>query len=151
MLLHNGNEEKSQHAHSSSSGFLATSGDIAMAQSSSSDEPRAMDGKTAPSCEEIEPFNINIPVFMERTFRMIDSISDDIVCWSRAGDSFIVKKASDTETLWRGQGLIVVRCCGPPGSDQPCHILLYVLPPHIRSFFLRRSQVFHVVLCFVVR
>lgn len=97
MLLHNGNEEKNQHGHSS--GFLAAPGARAVAQLSSSadDEPPEMDDKSAPACEEIEPFNINIPVFMERTFRMIDSVSDDIVCWSRAGDSFIVKKASDPE------------------------------------------------------
>lgn len=95
MLLHNGSEEKNQHGHSSS-GFLSTPGAGAVAQSSSDDGPREMDDRTAPACEEIEPFNINIPVFMERTFRMIDSVSDDIVCWSRAGDSFIVKKASDT-------------------------------------------------------
>lgn len=105
MLLHNGNEEKNHHGHGS--GFLAAPGAGAVAQSSSDDGPREMDDKTAPASEEIEPFNINIPVFMERTFRMIDSVSDDIVCWSRAGDSFIVKKASkflDRErerVMWR--------------------------------------------------
>lgn len=97
MLLHSGNEEKDQHAHSS--GFLDDPGARApVAQTSSDDRPRETDDKNAPACEEIEPFNINIPVFMERTFRMIDSVSDDIVCWSRAGDSFIVKKVSSIET-----------------------------------------------------
>lgn len=95
MLLHNGGDEKSPHGHSG--GFLsAPPGTSSVAQSSSDDGPREMDDQAAPACEEIEPFNINIPVFMERTFRMIDSVSDDIVCWSRAGDSFIVKKASNT-------------------------------------------------------
>ena len=41
-----------------------------------------------------EPSNANIPVFMERVLCMIDDLSDDVVCWSAAGDSFIVKKAS---------------------------------------------------------
>lgn len=100
MLLHNGHEEKDPHGHSG--GFLSAPGASAVAQSSSDDGPREMDDQSAPACEEIEPFNINIPVFMERTFRMIDSVSDDIVCWSRAGDSFIVKKASKYRAMmWR--------------------------------------------------
>lgn len=44
--------------------------------------------------EEMEPFNNNIPVFLDRTFRMIENVSNDIVCWSEAGDSFIIKQAS---------------------------------------------------------
>ncbi|CBJ33316.1 n/a [Ectocarpus siliculosus] len=41
---------------------------------------------------EIEPFNSKIPVFLERTFRLIDNTSDDIVSWSAGGDSFIIKQ-----------------------------------------------------------
>ncbi len=51
--------------------------------------------------ENEESPHINIPVFMERVLKMIEDLSDDIVCWSTAGDSFIVKKASPVvhETL----------------------------------------------------
>lgn len=122
MILHNGNEDKDQHGYSS--GFLAAPGASAVAHSPSDDEPREMDDKTAPACEEIEPFNINIPVFMERTFRMIDSVSDDIVCWSRAGDSFIVKKASNT---WGGDvemrlAFVELWSVRTAPKYQPCYI-----------------------------
>ena len=33
------------------------------------------------------------PVFTELLLRMIDQLSDDIVSWSTAGDSFIIKQA----------------------------------------------------------
>lgn len=44
--------------------------------------------------EDAKPFNnLNIPTFLDRTFRMIEATSNDIVCWSDRGDSFIIKKA----------------------------------------------------------
>ncbi|CAM9634610.1 unnamed protein product [Scytosiphon promiscuus] len=49
--------------------------------------------------EQMEPFNNNIPVFLDRTFRMIENISNDIVCWSEAGDSFIIKQVLVFEGL----------------------------------------------------
>lgn len=55
--------------------------------------------------EQIEPFSNKIPVFLDRTFRMIESISNDIVCWSEAGDSFIVKQAREREKQRRGGNL----------------------------------------------
>lgn len=36
----------------------------------------------------------HIPVFLDRTFRMIEDLPDDVLCWSEAGDSFIIKQAS---------------------------------------------------------
>lgn len=123
MLLHNGNEEKQHHQHGHSSGFLADPGARAVASSSSCAEPRDIDDKSAPACGEIEPFNINIPVFMERTFRMIDSVSDDIVCWSRAGDSFIVKKASNEMVEMRLRQLMRENHPPAPGSDQNMLVL----------------------------
>lgn len=48
--------------------------------------------------EKMEPFNIDVPVFLDRTFRMIESVSsksNNIACWSEAGDSFIIKQARD--------------------------------------------------------
>ena len=35
------------------------------------------------------------PVFIELLLRMIEQLSDDIVSWSIAGDSFIIKQASE--------------------------------------------------------
>lgn len=48
--------------------------------------------------ERVEPFNNNIPLFLDRTFRMIESVSDDIISWSEAGDSFIIKQVREYET-----------------------------------------------------
>lgn len=41
---------------------------------------------------EVDSFNNNIPVFLDRTCRMIENVPDDVVCWSEAGDSFIIKQ-----------------------------------------------------------
>ncbi|CAN0097995.1 unnamed protein product [Ectocarpus sp. 12 AP-2014] len=47
-----------------------------------------------------EPYNSNhIPVFLDRTFSFIEDASPDIVCWSEAGDSFIIKKVLAFEGL----------------------------------------------------
>lgn len=45
--------------------------------------------------EEEDSFNNNssIPVFLDRTFRMVENVPDEVVCWSDAGDSFIIKQA----------------------------------------------------------
>ncbi|CAM9252063.1 unnamed protein product, partial [Hapterophycus canaliculatus] len=37
-------------------------------------------------------FRNDVPVFLDQTFRMIENVPDNIVCWSRAGDSFIIKQ-----------------------------------------------------------
>ena len=37
------------------------------------------------------------PVFIELLLRMIEQLSDDIVSWSNAGDSFIIKQASERD------------------------------------------------------
>lgn len=62
-----------------------------------SDEPEpttaADSGANGP--QQMEPFINNIPVFLDRTFRMIESVSDDIVSWSDSGDSFIIKQARE--------------------------------------------------------
>lgn len=44
--------------------------------------------------QDVDSFNNNVPVFLDRTFRMIENVPDDVVCWSEAGDSFIIKQAS---------------------------------------------------------
>jgi len=41
------------------------------------------------------------PVFVELLFGMIDDLPDDIVSWSVAGDSFVVKQASEKRQRWR--------------------------------------------------
>jgi len=56
------------------------------------DQPFGDGGKAIAFQQENESSAINIPVFMERVLKMIEDLSDDIVCWSTAGDSFIVKK-----------------------------------------------------------
>lgn len=55
-------------------------------------------GSSAAACEassEVEPFISKIPVFLERTFRLIGNTSDDIVSWSAGGDSFIIKQVGN--------------------------------------------------------
>ncbi|CAM9501155.1 unnamed protein product, partial [Ectocarpus fasciculatus] len=42
------------------------------------EQPASEDETPAPSQVE-EPFNNNIPVFLDRTFRMVESVSDDVV------------------------------------------------------------------------
>lgn len=54
------------------------------------------DERMSAASQEIGVFN-HIPVFLERTFRMIEQAPDDIVCWSPAGDSFIVKQVRAQE------------------------------------------------------
>lgn len=39
----------------------------------------------------------HISIFLDRTFRMVETLPDDVICWSEVGDSIIVKQASDTE------------------------------------------------------
>jgi len=56
----------------------------------SADEEKPVGGGVS---EQLEPFN-NIPVFLDRTYRMVENVPDDIVSWSDAGDSFIIKQAS---------------------------------------------------------
>lgn len=33
-----------------------------------------------------------VPVFLDRTYTMVDTSSDDVVSWSEAGDSFIIRQ-----------------------------------------------------------
>lgn len=42
--------------------------------------------------QDADSFNNNIPVFLDRTFRMIENVPDDVLCWSAAGDSFMIKQ-----------------------------------------------------------
>lgn len=59
------------------------------------DEPARDGGK--PSLEEVEGLLNTIstpPVFADVLFKMIDEVSDDIISWSVAGDSVIIKEAS---------------------------------------------------------
>lgn len=43
------------------------------------------------------PETFNIPSFLERILKMIENVSDHIVCWSEAGDSFIIKQVSEQD------------------------------------------------------
>lgn len=49
------------------------------------------------SAQMMEPFNNDIAVFLDRTFRMIEAVPNDIVCWSEAGDSFKIKQVRQAE------------------------------------------------------
>ncbi|CAN0524190.1 unnamed protein product, partial [Scytosiphon promiscuus] len=33
-----------------------------------------------------------VPVFLDRTYTIVDTSSDDVVSWSEAGDSFIIRQ-----------------------------------------------------------
>lgn len=52
--------------------------------------------------QDVDSFNNNIPVFLDRTFRMIENVPDDVVCWSEAGDSFIIKQVCKSVRKRRG-------------------------------------------------
>lgn len=60
---------------------------------SSPSAPAAAPVGVAVACSpEIPSLSKNVPVFLDRTFKMIGQVPDDIICWSRAGDSFIIKQ-----------------------------------------------------------
>ena len=53
-------------------------------------------GGKAGSEEDEDTFDTSTPpVFTELLIRMIEELSDDIVSWSIAGDSFIIKQVSE--------------------------------------------------------
>lgn len=61
--------------------------------------------------------NDHIPVFLDRTFSMIEQVPDDIVCWSTAGSSFIVKQVGARELPVSVQGCAdvsakIAKMCG---------------------------------------
>lgn len=66
------------------------SGAGAVPQSPCGNEPRV--GAAGVSAR-FDPLN-HIPVFLDQTFRMVEGLPDGVVCWSEAGDSFIIKQAS---------------------------------------------------------
>lgn len=49
-------------------------------------------GGSAAAPQQMGPPTMHIPVFLDRIFRMIENVPDDVVCWSKAGDSFIIKQ-----------------------------------------------------------
>lgn len=59
--------------------------------------PAAPNERMDAASQEIGAFDNHIPVFLDRTFRMIEQVPDDIVCWSTAGDSFIIKQVRARE------------------------------------------------------
>lgn len=67
------------------------------------------DERMGEASEETGVFN-HIPVFLDRTFRMIENVPDDVVCWSEAGDSFIIKQvgAAERPTSWKSRMLLCV-------------------------------------------
>lgn len=58
---------------------------------SSSLAPAAVGVAAACSQETGRAFS-NVPVFLDRTFTMIEQVPDEIMCWSRDGNSFIIKQ-----------------------------------------------------------
>lgn len=73
----------------SGSGTLPGSSGGASAQGAVGDN--SMAGAPPPTGSERMSLN-NIPVFLEKLFTMIESASNDVVSWSEAGDSFIIKQ-----------------------------------------------------------
>ncbi|CAM9421400.1 unnamed protein product [Pylaiella littoralis] len=47
----------------------------------------------------MDAFINKIPPFLDRMFGLIDDVHHDIVCWSAAGDSFIIKQVPEFERL----------------------------------------------------
>lgn len=86
MVSDNGKAEDASQHENGSQGSQSPGGGAAP----DADEEKAAGGGVS---EQLEPFN-NIPVFLDRTYRMVENVPDDIVCWSDAGDSFIIKQAS---------------------------------------------------------
>ena len=82
--------------------------------------------------EVVDSFNNNIPVFLDRTFRMIETLPDDVVCWSEAGDSFIIKQVSKYVIMreWPGRSAagsllrnFSAECNLKPGNPGNFHLL----------------------------
>lgn len=83
-----------QHYGHEGSNISSSSGAGAVPLSSADDDESAGENMDAGFCsgQMVEPFNNNIAVFLDRTFRMIEIVPDDIVSWSEAGNSFIIKQ-----------------------------------------------------------
>lgn len=85
-----------QHEHGEPRASVASGSASISATHSATDAPKGSADNTAGASptgsERTESFNNNIALFLDRTFRMIESVPDDIVCWSEAGDSFIIKQ-----------------------------------------------------------
>ncbi len=88
MASDNGNAEDTSQHENGSQGSQSPGGGAAP----DAEEEKPVGGGVV--SEQLEPFN-NIPVFLDRTYRMVENVPDDIVCWSDAGDSFIIKQASE--------------------------------------------------------
>eukprot|EP00752_Nemacystus_decipiens_P011167 g9921.t1 len=65
----------------------------------SSSAAAAAVGSNTVACSEMEALSESVPAFLDRTFKMIEQVPDDIVCWSRAGDSFIIKQVLPFEEV----------------------------------------------------
>lgn len=74
------------------------------------DERAASSSAAGRYSEQMETFNNEAPVFLDRTFTMIESISNDVMCWSEGGDSFIIKQARASERTRDAEGPVKVTC-----------------------------------------
>lgn len=83
-------------------GNLAVGTDIDMLQERSSGARAGVGGRASASQQKTET-PTHIPNFLERTFRMIEQGAADVVCWSRAGDSFIIKQVRIPERTPRAE------------------------------------------------
>lgn len=93
-----GNSADEDHQLGPGGSLTHGAGDVPL--SSSADEQANVAAAVAGGrSEQMETFHNDIPVFLDRTFRMIESISTDIVCWSQTGDSFIIKQARRDKEL----------------------------------------------------
>lgn len=104
MQLGNGNSKtevnRKQHRQGRaaiSQSSAAGAGSLSSDDDESGLEPGAGDvAEVDTSSEHAKPFNDkNIPTFLDRAFRMIERTSDNVVCWSDGGDSFIIKQARE--------------------------------------------------------
>lgn len=75
--------------------------------------------------QDVDSFNNNIPVFLDRAFRMVENVPDDVVGWSEAGHSFIIKQARVRKRSGRDeapQGLLT-----RSQSSLPTNVTLLIL------------------------
>lgn len=135
-------------------GVLAVGTDIDMQAQERSSGARAGVGRRASASQQKTETPTHIPNFLERTFRMIEQGPADVVCWSRAGDSFIIKQVRIPERTPRREtrhgedfpqhsersfiSLPFTSCAPCLCVPDICGLLGYLLEPHWSGYFFCR-------------
>lgn len=93
LVPHSGQSSKMEQVESTKNQNLPAGQDTTLVRSSfRAGSSSCFRAESMPSAPQEIGVNNHIPVFLDRTFRMVEQVPDDIMCWSTAGDSFIIKQ-----------------------------------------------------------